>query len=333
MSIIERKTIAILDILSESQSPLGARILARALEDRGIDLSERTVRYHLLHMDMAGLTENVGRCGRIITETGLRELERALAQDRLGMVIAKIDELSYQMNFDLQKGEGDVLLNLTFIKSDDLSDVLSSMLLAFNERICLSNRIAVFESGEEISGRIVPEGKLGIGTVCSVTINAILIKSGIPVSSRFGGLLELRNMNPVRFAHIINYSGSTLDPIEIFIKSGMTSVRDASTTGSGMICASFRDIPSASLTETNDLIYEMKRVGLDGMIKTGKPNSDLLGIHVGRGRAGLVVTGGLNPIACAEEAGIATESIAMISYGSYESLLEIGEAVKKYGRI
>lgn len=48
---IERKVIAILKVLSDSQQPLGGRVIARCLDKLGIDLGERAVRYHLKVMD------------------------------------------------------------------------------------------------------------------------------------------------------------------------------------------------------------------------------------------------------------------------------------------
>ena len=41
---VERKELAILRILSDSQEPLGARIIAQRLKDYGIDLRERVER-------------------------------------------------------------------------------------------------------------------------------------------------------------------------------------------------------------------------------------------------------------------------------------------------
>jgi hypothetical protein len=78
---------------------------------------------------------------------------------------------------------------------------------------------------------------VGIGTVCSVTLNGVLLSCGIPTISRFGGLLEIRNRKPLRFVELIHYEGTTLDPLEIFIKSGMTNYTDATATGSGLIGA------------------------------------------------------------------------------------------------
>ncbi len=68
---VERKVLSILKVLQASPQPLGARVIARQLEDYGVALTERTVRYHLKLMDERGLTEPRGRDGRIITPAGI----------------------------------------------------------------------------------------------------------------------------------------------------------------------------------------------------------------------------------------------------------------------
>ena len=45
---IERMVIIILKVISDSPPPLGGRVLTRHLGDPGIDLSERTMRYHFV---------------------------------------------------------------------------------------------------------------------------------------------------------------------------------------------------------------------------------------------------------------------------------------------
>lgn len=66
----EIKMISILKILSESSEPLGSITIARKLEDEGVFLSERAVRYHLRIADERGYTQPVGRDGRMITPEG-----------------------------------------------------------------------------------------------------------------------------------------------------------------------------------------------------------------------------------------------------------------------
>ena len=74
--------------------------------------------------------------------------------------------------------------------------------------------MAVASEGEKLGDVVIPGGMVGFATVCSVTINGVLLKSGVPTESKFGGVLEVRDSKPRRFVAIINYGGTTLDPSE-----------------------------------------------------------------------------------------------------------------------
>ena len=56
----------------------------------------------------------------------------------------------------------------------------------------------------------------------------------------------IKDYKPERFIAIIRYDGTSLDPLEIYIKSGMTDTRDLKTDGLGHVGVSFREIPAAS---------------------------------------------------------------------------------------
>jgi hypothetical protein len=118
----------------------------------------------------------------------------------------------------------------------------------------MGRRLAVGQEGRELGGRPIPFGEVAIGTICSVTLNGIFRMAGIPVSSRFGGLMEIRDGRPARFTQIINYDGTTIDPVEIFLKGRMTHVREAAATGRGTIGVSFREIPAVALPAARQLI-------------------------------------------------------------------------------
>jgi len=45
------------------------------------------------------------------------------------------------------------------------------------------------------------------------------------MGSRFAGILQIKKGVALRFVEIIDYTGSSLDPSEIFIRGRMTSVR------------------------------------------------------------------------------------------------------------
>ena len=168
----------------------------------------------------------------------------------------------------------------------------------------MGTRMALLAPGEKVGQMVVPEGCVGIGTVCSITVNGVLVAHGIPTNSRFGGLLELREGRAVRFAEFINYDGTTIDPLEVFIRGGMTDYLGATKNGNGLIGASFREVPADSREHVLELGRQMERAGLGALFLVGWPGRPLLDIPVSEGRLGFVVVGGLNPVAILEEQGI-----------------------------
>ena len=339
---VERKTVAILQILKDVHEPIGSRIISRELKTRGIDLTERAVRYHLRIMDERGLTKCLGREGRLITPKGINEANDALVSDKVGMIINKVDTLSYRTTFDIDTQSGDVILNTSFIPAEQFERAKAIMEKIFAANICVTDLVFVAEEGEHINGIIVPKGKIALGTICGVTINGVLLNHRIPVYSKFGGILQVErsdicakpsresgpniggeNSNPIRFTEIISYSGSSLDPAEIFIKSRMTDVRSAAQGEQGKILAGFREFPAICLNAVQEILHKLEGIGMSAIIALGKPSQPLLEIPVSTGCVGMVVLGGLNPIAAVEEAGIETESSAMSTMIDYSELRNI----------
>lgn len=306
----ERKTVAILKVLSESPEPLGSISIARALENHGIYLNERTVRYHLRITDARGFTQPLGRDGRMLTRRGHEELTNALASEQIGFVIERIALLAFQTTLDPARGTGEVIINTSLFPKDRFKKALSAMKDAFSSGVCVSDLVAVAEEGEKLGDVIVPEGKVGFATICSATINGVLLKAGIPMDSRFGGILELRDSLPRRFVAIINYAGSSLDPSLAYIKAHMTSVREAAATGNGKILANFREIPGAAKPMAEELVAKLKAIGIGGVVMVGYTSQPVCQIPVGLNKVGVILDGGLNPLAAAEEAGIEAENIA-----------------------
>lgn len=325
---MDRKINAILRIIADAKKPIGSAEISQKLKECGIDLSERAVRYHLKIMDQQGLTEIRWKEGRILTEKGREELENAFVSDKVGLVISRIESLAYRMDFDLERKAGSVILNLSFIPKREFRRSLEIMRPVFKKKFNLGSMVAVAGEGEEIGGVAVPAGKVGFGTVCSVTLHGILLKKGVPVESKFSGILQIEKGRPLRFTDLISYSGSTLDPVEIFIRSKMTGVREA-VAGSGKIVASFREIPAISRNKAIEILQKSEETGLGSALMMGKPGQPLLEIPVGSERVGLVICAGLNPIAALEEAGIETESKALASLVDYSRLLSM-ETLNNY---
>lgn len=318
---VERKVVAILRVLSDSPEPLGGRIISRRLGDIGIELGERAVRYHLKLMDERGLTRPVGaRDGRYITKQGIEELSGALVRDRVGAIATKIELLAYRTSLDLEKRTGEVPINTSLFPKEKFKTALQAMRWAFKAGLGVSELVAVASEGEVLGEVTVPAGKIGLATVSSVAISGVLLKAGVPLDSRFGGVLQLRNNSPLRFSELIECSGSSLSPAEIFVAGRMTKVGEAASSGEGKILAHFRELPSACKPMVETIVARLRGVGIGGVVVIGKPNETVCEIPVGFNRVGLVLQSGLNPGAAAVESGIEVVNRAMSGVIDYRKL-------------
>jgi repressor of nif and glnA expression len=324
---MNRTMFTILRVLDKHEDVVGSIELSRELLNHGIELSERTVRHYLKLLDQMGMTRVQGKRGRTITEKGKGEVNKAFVSERVNFIISKIDSLSYLTDFNIDTLKGNIILNISFFSEKKLRDVVKIVSEVFASPYVMSNRIILAKGGERIGDVQVPEGCVGLGTVCSITLNGIFLKSGIPVTSRYGGVVEIEEGVPRRFTSLISYEGSSMDPLEILIKSRTTDVTGVIAHSNGKILASFREIPVVSMREAEILREKMFSIGVGGNILFGKPNQPLLDVPVGVDKVGMLVVGGLNPIAAAEEAGIFTESKAMSTLYEYSRLLTFNEAV------
>lgn len=323
MPEVGRKEFAVLRVLAKYSEAVGASKIAKELREQGIELTERAIRYHLQALDQRGLTLNLGRSGRQLTEAGRRELANARVTDKLGLTLSRIDALAYLTTFDLRTGAGKVVLNVSFVRQADQDAVLKAMRPVLLSRYATSELIALFGPGQAIGDQRVPRGMVGVGTLSSVTLNGVLLHHGIPVNSEFGGLIEIAGHEPIRFTDIIRYGGTSTDPVELLIKTGATSAHSAVTTGSGKVGAGLRTCPSVARDEVLRLVDELSAWRIKGVIAAGGENQSLMEVPVEAGRMAFVVAAGLNALAAAEEAGLETTSQAMSALFEYEDLEEV----------
>jgi HTH-type transcriptional regulator, global nitrogen regulator NrpRI len=325
---VDRKILSILKVLQKQQDPIGGRLIAQQLKDHGVALSERAVRYHLKIMDERGLTSLMGnQDGRVITDKGIAEIKNALVKDKVGFAITKIELLAFRTTFDYRTRRGDVPLNVSFFSEADFDRALTAMQPAFDSGFCVSHLVAFGRSGERIGDLVVPHEQVGLGTVCSIVINGALLKAGVPMDSRFSGTLQLINRKPMRFTEIIHYNGCSLDPSEIFIKAKMTSVGEAISTGGGEILANFREIPALCLPLVEDVISGLQSAGINGVIAKGETSEAVCETAVEPNKVGLVLVGGLNPVAAAQEAGVEAENHSMSTVVDFKDLIMFSELI------
>lgn len=327
---IEKNHLAILRILNERGKPVSSAFLTEEFSSRGIEMSERTIRLYLNEMDRQGLTHYKKKHGRIITEKGIQELGKSRVYEKVGFITAKIDLLTYKMNYDLHAKKGSIVVNVSLVEEKQMKKAAGMLIKAFESGFTMGRLVGVYRAGEVVAGETIPEGFVGIGTICSVTLHGVIGSSGIPVRAIFGGLLEIENRKPVRFIQIVRYDGTSIDPLEIFIKSKMTRYREVVKTGSGRIGANFMEVPADAFKQIVEIGKIMEGDGLGSFLQLGWPGHSLLQIPINWGRLGGVIIGGLNPVAYLEESGIPVISKAISGLVDYQSLFDFHELAKMF---
>lgn len=302
---VERKIAAILKVLSDSTDPLGGRVIARRLKEQGVDLNERTVRYHLKMMDERGLTRPMGhRDGRLITEPGLEELKSALVCDKIGFMSGRIELLAYLTTFDLEESSGNIPVDVSLFHKEQFAQAWDIMRDVFASGFCTSNLVAVASGGERLGELTIPEDKMGLATVCSTAVVGGLLKAGIPIDSKFGGLLQIRNHEPARFVDLIEYSGCTLDPFQIFVAGKMTNVTGAVKMGEGKVLASFHEVPMPSRSATEAVLNKFKALNLCHLVVVGTSSEPICEVPARSNMIGMALPSGLNAVAAVAEKGM-----------------------------
>lgn len=325
---VENKVLAILNVLGDSRGAIGSTTIAKRLKEKGVVLSERGIRYHLRLMDGKGFTQLTSQTdGRVITDDGRAEIKKALVTKKVGLVLSKIEILTFRTTIDLKKRAGLIPANLSFFQNEDFNRALKIMKPIFKAGLCASELVAIAHEGETIGNTTVPEGKTGLATICSVVVNGALLKASVPTDSKFGGILQIRNHNPLRFSELIHYAGSSLDPSEIFIRANMTSVTTAAADGNGEILANYREIPAICKPLAEEVSTKLKDAGLGGIFLVGEVSEPVCEIPIDLNRVGIVLVGGLNPVAAAVEAGVICESHALSILIDYQQLVKYSDIV------
>ncbi|MGC9435408.1 MAG: DUF128 domain-containing protein [Methanomicrobiales archaeon] len=296
----ERKVFEILRILKEQQEPIGAKRLSELMADRGFVLSDRAVQYYLSYLDEIGFTRKVGNRGRILTEKGRTETESALVETRIGYIISRLERLAFRTTFDPQTGTGDVAYNLSLVPTDQADEVA-----AIFEQVARAG-FGFFSAYSTITldPRIHP-GTTGFITVCSITMDGVLQRRGIPVRMVYGGRLGVTGGHPGEFQDLIGYHGTTADPLELLIDAGLTSVNDAVSGKSGVVLANVREVPYPARDRVEETAARMRDAGFRFPVTMGTGVMNLPGDPH---RLSVVSYSGMNLIAAAAEKGFVLEN-------------------------
>jgi len=243
----------------------------------------------------------------------------------LMFIISKIENLMYEVTFDPQKRKGKIIANISIVNEHDFKRILSLFRQAMHSGLSVSPYIKIIRPGEKIGDLTMESGKIGIATACSITIDGVLLKAGIPVKPKFGGVVEIHDGSPLRFTDILTYDSTTIDPLDVLMSQELTSVTDMINTGSGKILANLREAPMASRDRIEQVLDFLVEAGFSCILEVGEPNNDILGVQVGRDKLGIVVIGGTNPMALVQEHDIEINTQEMSILLDIEEMVHIDE--------
>lgn len=292
MSESESRMIEILRILAKQDKPIGSKLIADELKEKGFNLGERAVRYHMQILDEKGYTKRKGYSGRVITDLGSEKLEKGLIYDQVDFIYSKFEEMIYLTDFLYMDKIGNVVVNTSTIYNKESIDIMKEI---FESGLCVSPYININE--DEYSGEIE------VTTICGTTIDGVLLNNGIASQPQYGGLLKIEDYRPMNFTEIISYKKTSLTPLDAFSNSSLTSVLDVITKGTGLIPANFRLIPGIAKDRTVEIINELNRIGIGGVIGISEEGKDLLGLPVPDGMVGIAIIGGITPFCAIKELG------------------------------
>ena len=292
MSESEYRMIEILRILAKQDQPIGSKLIADELKEKGFNLGERAVRYHMQILDEKGYSEKKGYSGRVITDLGREKLEKGLIYDQVDFIYSKFEEMIYLTDFTYMTQKGNVVVNTSTVYDEESIDIMKG----------------IFESGLSVSPYVhLNEDKIGgeikVTTICGTTVDGVLLNSGIPSQPQYGGLLKIEDSQPINFTEIISYKKTSITPLDAFTNANLTSVLDVINSGDGVIPANFRLVPGIARQKTIEVLNELNKIGIGGVIGVSQEGKDLLGLPVPDGMVGIAIIGGITPFCAIKELG------------------------------
>jgi repressor of nif and glnA expression len=211
--------------------------------------------------------------------------------------LARIENLMHQVSFDPAEMKGKIITNTSYVKKEHLDETLSVFYDAIHSGLAVSPMIEVLEE----------ERSIKIKTACSLTICGVLLKHGIPVLPKGGGLIEVVEREPIRFTDMLMYWATTIDPIDILTAQGLMNITGMMRTGNGRILGNLHEAPMLARDRIEGVLELLASGGFAGVLELGEPNMNVLGISVERDHVGIALVGGTNLVAAARECNIEVE--------------------------
>jgi len=223
--------------------------------------------------------------------------------DPLRFVHHRIEDFAMKVTFNPLEGTGTVVYNLSLVRETDLDHTLSVFRATCTTGVSPSSLFRIIEAGDEIDNFTIPQGFCGILTLCSTTLDGLLIQRGIPWNPIGGGVVEVSDNIPKRFTHLLKYEHTTIDPLQVLVSQEITSVLNIMKNGNGSLLGNIRECHMEAEDEVEAILEEMTDGYFAGILDLGLPNTPCLGVTVDPQYIGLAALGGTNWIAALREEG------------------------------
>jgi repressor of nif and glnA expression len=231
--------------------------------------------------------------------------------------LARIENLMQQVSFDPSTMKGRIITNTTVVGKGVFQDTINVFYDTIQSGLAVCPMI-----------KIEPEGqRIRIKTACSLTIDGILLKSGIPIRPKGGGLIEVVDREPMRFTDMIMYWASTIDPIDILTAQEMTDITGMMRTGNGRILGNLQEAPMLARDRIEEVLGDLANAEFMGVLELGEPNMNVLGVSVERDHLGIALVGGTNLVAAARECGIEVDHESISDLTDVSEMRHIEELV------
>jgi repressor of nif and glnA expression len=239
------------------------------------------------------------------------------SQCPLVFTLARIENLMHQVTFNPVRMEGKIITNTSMVKHEDLNAVLG----IFSDTIHSGLAVCPVIKIEDL------EAHVKIHTACSLTIDGVLLKHGIPIRPKGGGIIEIIEREPIRFTDMLMYWATTIDPIDILMAQELTGITGMMRTGNGRILGNLQEAPMLARDRIEEILDSMAAAEFAGVLDLGEPNIDVLGISVERDHLGIALVGGTNLVAAAIEYGIEIKNESISGLTEISEMKHIEELV------
>jgi repressor of nif and glnA expression len=216
------------------------------------------------------------------------------SSEPLVFTLSRIENLMHQVSFDPVEMKGKIITNTSLVEKERLSETLAVFYDIIQSGLSVSPLIML---GEE-------KRLIKIKTACSLTISGVLLKSGIPVRPKGGGLIEVVEREPTRFTDMLMYWATTIDPIDVLTSQELTDITGMMRTGNGRILGNLQEAPMLARDRIEEVLDQLTAAEFTGVLELGEPNMNVLGVSVERDHVGIALVGGTNLVAAAQECGI-----------------------------